>query len=70
MKECLRPSLESWEVWETSQRVKSEFGFDTVATISRSVAKLLFELLNPISSNEGDHLFLSGSLPGFLTLKI
>ncbi|MCY4513203.1 MAG: hypothetical protein OXB86_05905 [Bdellovibrionales bacterium] len=27
---------------------KSEFGFDTVATEGRSVAKRMFELLNPI----------------------
>ena len=46
MQECLHPSLETIGV-------KSEFGFDTDAAISRSVAKRMSELLTPIVSNEG-----------------
>ena len=46
MKEGLHPPLEDIGF-------KSEFGFDTAATISRTKAKRIGELLNPISSNGG-----------------
>ena len=36
---------------------KSEFGFDTVATKGRSVAKRMFELLNPIPLGRDSHTF-------------
>ena len=46
MKERLRPLLREYK----GQKVKSEFGFDTAAAISRSVAKRMFELLTFIFS--------------------
>ena len=46
MKEYLHPSLENIEV-------KNEFGFDTDAAASRSVAKRMSEFLTSIFSNEG-----------------
>ena len=36
---------------EEDRGVKSEFGFDTDAAVSRSVAKRMFELLTPLSSS-------------------
>ncbi|MCY4512832.1 MAG: hypothetical protein OXB86_04010 [Bdellovibrionales bacterium] len=35
---------------QENRGVKSEFGFDTEATASRSVAKRMFELLTPLFS--------------------
>ena len=46
MKGYLHPSLES-------TGGKSEFGFGTVAAVSRSVTKRMSELLPPVLSNEG-----------------
>ena len=54
----MTPFPGSWEIRETSQRRKKEHEFDTDATESRTKAKRMFELLNPILPRKGFIVFV------------